>query len=179
MKYYSIFIFLLVTVSTTIYSQGRDSKTNIALGNIEWGMTRKEVKSEFKSNKGLYTSYQIGETLYRYYYQNNGYDDNGQLDYVRLTIKGGGMYGVSEVVARTAFKDLLSVLRSQGFKYDGFDDISAVEFTRDELFEFHNEELDKTIYIALIGSQGNVFLNVGIMRYQGGKSEEAEDKKGF
>ena len=68
-----------------------------------------QYKEEFKANKSLYTNYKIGNTLYRYYWQNNWYDDNGGLTYVNLTLKGGGL-GTSLLKAKTAVRDILDVL---------------------------------------------------------------------
>ena len=171
-----LFIAALTFFQTQAWSQKASSK-DIAIGNIKWGMTKIEVKEEFKANKSLYTNYKIGNTLYRYYWQNNWYDDNGGLIYVNLTLKGGGM-GTSLLKAKTAFRDILDVLDRQGFKSKGYPGIKEIEFATEEIFEFQSKELGKTVTVKPVVYGRSLTFNVGIKPYNG-DDKVKEDLDGF
>ena len=169
----STFLLSFIFICLTINAQ---DKSNIALGNITWGMTKSEIKKEFKKNKSLYTNYQLGNFFYRYYYQNNTYDKKGGVDYVRLTIKGGGMYGIPDAQARMVFKDLVTMIESTGFNVRGSKtvDSGGLEYTVGEVYSFESEEKNKIVHIALIAGGQNTFVNVGIEPYSVGKIEYTE-----
>ena len=168
-------IFILFLIFTT--SLSAQDKTNIAIGNITWGMTKSNIKKEFKKNKKLYTNYQLGNFLYRYYYQNNTYDKNGGVDYVKLVPKGGGLYGLPDVQARMVFKDLVSMIESTGFNVKGSKtvDSGGLEYTVGEVYSFESLEKNKIVHIALTQNGQNVYFQVGIEPYSVGKTTYTKD----
>ena len=167
-------VLLIFLFSNYSFSQDR---TELAIGNIKWGMTKSEIKQEFKKNKTLYTNYKLGNYLYRYYYQNNTYDKNGGVNYVRLTIKGGGMYGVPDVQARLVFKDLVTMLQSTGFTIQNAKTVGAegIEYTVGEVYSFESVEKDKTVHIALTPGGANTFVNVGVERFKSSQTKYTDD----
>ena len=73
--------FLLVI----LYALNINSQDNNALFEIEFGMTKSQIKKVVKSDKDKYNSINLGGYLWRYYIQNNTYDKDGGLKLIKLT----------------------------------------------------------------------------------------------
>tara|TARA_B110000259_G_scaffold184171_1_gene230690 strand:- start:46 stop:612 length:567 start_codon:yes stop_codon:yes gene_type:complete len=105
-KYITFTLILVFTVDS--YSQ------SIYKG-LTYGMTKTEAKKEFKKNKDLYTTVDIGNGfLYRIYRQNFSYD-NGKLVGVLLSPKGA-MLGQSYDNAKSYLINTRSFFERLGYE---------------------------------------------------------------
>ena len=137
-------ILLLLLIPLISFGQN-----NNALLGINFGMTKKEVKAEFKSNKDKYTKIELGGYLWRYYYQNNTYDENGGMIMMKLIPVGGGLYGLPETDSRMVFKGLVRLLVAQGYENDNINTKSdnPLEFVSGETYLLSHKVKGRNIYI--------------------------------
>ncbi|GHC66550.1 hypothetical protein [Ulvibacter litoralis] len=172
MKKALILLSILFTVNS--FSQ----KNNAILG-INFGMTKSEVKKEFKLNKEKYTKIDLGGFLWRYYHQNNTYDENGHLTHIKLIPVGGGLYGLSETDARLVFKSLIELLVARDYKTENINTKSNnyLEFKIGETYLMSNKEIGKNIYIGLPPSSNNVYLNLVISKYSDPEKKDYSNSK--
>jgi len=146
---------------------------------LEFGMTKKEAKAEFKKNPEDYKSAKIGNALYRHYYQNNEYDKDGKLISIGFTIKGGGMFGVIELVASNALSDFIKVMEANGYKKIG----PAVEgslnsFKKDTDYVYISPEKDKTMTFRTISNSsdgGDGLVHVALFITKNGALTSSSD----
>tara|TARA_B110000046_G_scaffold36053_1_gene39493 strand:+ start:93 stop:614 length:522 start_codon:yes stop_codon:yes gene_type:complete len=158
---------LMILMFVPLVSLGQN---NSALLGMNFGMTKKEIKKEFKTNKKKYTKVLLGGYFWRHYYQNNSYDEKGGMTLMKLNPVGGGLYGLSEVQSRLVFKDLVRLLVAQGYKNDSINtkNKNPLEFVIGETYIFFHKEKGKNIYVGLPPSpttKGNIYLNLVIGRY--------------
>jgi len=167
---------ILLSILLTINSF---SQNNNAILGINFGMTKSEIKKEFKSNKEKYTKIDLGGFLWRYYYQNNSYDKNGGLTFIKLIPVGGGLYGLPETDARLVFKSLVRLLVARGYKNDNINTKSDnyLEFKIGETYLMSNKEIGKNIYIGLPPSSSNVYLNIVVGKYSDPKKQDYSNSK--
>jgi hypothetical protein len=157
-----ISISVLLFLTTLMYSQ-----SNNAILGINFGMTKSDTKKEFKSNKKKYKKIDLGGYLWRYYYQNNTYNENGGLTTIKLIPVGGGLYGLPEIDARLVFKSLVRLLVAKGYEEDSINTKSNnyLEFKIGETYLMSNKKIGKNIYIGLPPISRNVYLNIVIGAY--------------
>ena len=171
---------LLLLLFIPLVSVGQN---NNAIFGINFGMTKKEVKAEFKSDKNKYTKIDLGGYLWRYYYQNNSYDEKGGMTLMKLIPVGGGMYGLPETDSRLVFKSLVRLLVAQGYQNDNLNtkNDNPLEFVIGETYLMSHKEKGRNIYIGLPpapGTAGNIYVNLVIGRYA--DPEEADySESGF
>jgi hypothetical protein len=172
MKKSLILLSFLVTISSF-------SQNNNAILGINFGMTKSEVKKEFKSNKKEYKKIDLGGYLWRYYYQNNSYDENGGLTFIKIIPVGGGLYGLPETDARLVFKSLVRMLVTRGYKNDNINTNSDnyLEFKIGETYIMSSEKIGKNIYIGLPPNSNNVYLNIVIGKYSDPKKQDYSNSK--
>ena len=168
-------LLILLLIPFISFAQDLKENNNAILG-INFGMTKTEIKKEFKANKEQYTKIDLGGWLWRYYYQNNSYDSNGGVTFLKLVPVGGGMYGLPEADARVVFKSLVRLLVAQGYKNDNINTVgeNSLEFIIGETYLMSNKEKGKNIYIGLppsATSSTNVYLNLVIGKYSDPKKQ--------
>ena len=171
---------LFVVLLIPFFSFGQN---NNAIFGINFGMTKKEIKAEFKSDKNKYTKIDLGGYLWRYYYQNNSYDEKGGMTLMKLIPVGGGMYGLPETDSRLVFKSLVRLLVSQGYQNDNINtkNDNPLEFVIGETYLMSHKEKGRNIYIGLppaAGTASNIYVNLVIGRYSDPK-EVDYSKSGF
>ena len=176
-------LLLLLLIPIVSFRQDLNKESNAqndnAILGINFGMTKSEIKKEFKANKEEYTKIDLGGYLWRYYYQNNTYDNNGGLTLMKLVPVGGGMYGLPEADARLVFKSLVRLLVAKGYKNDNIDTKAGnyLEFIIGETYIMSNEEIGKNIYIGLPPMSTNVYLNLVIGKYSDPKKQDYSNSK--
>ena len=178
-----LLLLLTLTLSLTAFSQIGEVKNNVQSNNailgINFGMTKSEIKKEFKANKEQYKKIDLGGWLWRYYYQNNTYDNNGGMTFMKLVPVGGGMYGLPEADAKLVFKSLVRLLVAKGYENDNINTKGEnyLEFVIGETYLMSNKEKGKNIYIGLPPSSTNVYLNLVIGKYSDPKKQDYSNSK--
>ncbi len=168
-------IFILVLLIPLV-SISQDSQ-NLILG-LNTGMTKKEAVKEAKSNKDKYKQITLGSYYWRHYHQNNTYDANGKLQFVKLNPVGGGVYGLPESQVKLVFKDLVRLLVSQGYENDDIDTKSGdnyLEYASGETYILSHKEKGKNIYIGTPPYGKNIYLNIVIGKYEDAKEVDYSD----
>ena len=167
-----------------IYALNINSQDNNALFEIEFGMTKSQIKKVVKSDKDKYNSINLGGYLWRYYIQNNTYDKDGGLKLIKLTPRGGGMYGLNETSARQVFKALVRLLVKQGYTNEdiNINNDNPLEFIKGEVYIMSNKEKDRNIYIGLppaATAPANIYVNCVIGKYVSPKDDVSEEESPF
>ena len=140
----------------------------VAFLDIEFGMNKNQIKKIINSDKDSYKSVPVGNYLWRYYHQNNGYDNNGGLLFVKLFPKGTAISGMSEHEAKIIFEDLITMLTQQGYSAEDVNIKSDnyFEFKANETYTFKNKEKGKEVYIGTpVFFGNNISLNLVIGKY--------------
>ena len=165
-------LFLIFLFCSSIFL-GQDN----ALLGIDFGMTKSEIKKEFNSNKEAYKTIDLGGYYWRLYYQNNTYDSKGGMTTIKLTPRGGGLFGFPEHESKILFEALIKQLTLDGYTPEGVNIKSDnyFEFKINETYAFSNSEKMKNIYIGTPVIQGYVYLNLVIGR----RLEEKSTKSVF
>ena len=150
-----------------LFSLSSFAQDDNVLFDIKFGMTKSEIKKIFKKDKEKYTKIDLGGWLWRYYYQNNGYDETGGLTQIKLNPVGGGLYGLRETDARIVFKALVRLLIKQGYTNDDINTNSdnSLEFKIAEVYILSNKEKNRNVYIGLPPYGDNVYVNCVIGKY--------------
>ena len=166
----TVFLFL----TTLVFSQNES-----AILGINFGMTKSETKKEYRSDKKKYKKINLGGYLWRYYYQNNTYNDYGGLTTIKLIPVGGGFYGLPETDARLVFKSLVRLLVSRGYEKDSINNKSNnyLEFKIGETYLMSNKKIGKNIYIGLPPISSNVYLNIVIGIYSDPMKQDYSNSK--
>ena len=157
----------IIYILVFLFTFSSFSQDDNVLFDIKFGMTKSEIKKIFKADKEKYTKIDLGGWLWRYYYQNNGYDENGGLTQIKLNPVGGGLYGLPITDSRVLFKALLRVLIKQGYTNDdiNINSDNPLEFTIGEVYILSNKEKNRNVYIGLPPMGNNVYMNLVIGKY--------------
>ena len=140
----------------------------VAFLDIEFGMNKNQIKKIINSDKDSYKSVPVGNYLWRYYHQNNVYDEKGGVVLIKLLPKGMGLSGFPEHTAKIVFEDLITMLTQQGYSVEDVNIKSDnyFEFKANETYTFKNKEKGKEVYIGTPVFFGEkILLNLVIGKY--------------
>ena len=130
---------------------------------LKFGMTKKEVKQEFKINRADYVSVVMGGYMFRTYKQSYLYNEANELSYIHFTIKGA-MTGVNEGLSRNIYKAVVKMFLSLGYLTD-----ENTDFIISNTVTLRNKEKGNYIFIAIVPlsyTGYNYIINVGLMPYE-------------
>lgn len=152
---------LSLLISLSAFSQ----KT--AYSGLDFGMTQKEVKKEFRQNKVVYQNAQFGGYIFRAYSQNFKYE-NGKLIYIRFEVKGSATFGTPDAEAQAIHSTLIEMLYQNGYTLSETNSnlSSYLEFRPNTVYVFFNKSKNKTVFIGTNKIYANTtHITLGIMEY--------------